>query len=121
MSSIVHIYICFDVCWLGFTYMHTITQNDKWVFVMFMQNLPSPTTGAFASQALNWMNNSGDNQQLGMKLEEKTFSDFSFQPQTKPPTTTSSSTFQSSSSMVSNSVVCFTSYNSIITYILDVQ
>ncbi|XP_050244065.1 probable WRKY transcription factor 33 [Quercus robur] len=67
-------------------------------------NLPSPTTGAFASQALNWMNNSGDNQQLGMKLEEKTFSDFSFQPQTKPATTTSSSTFQSSSSMVSNSV-----------------
>lgn len=29
-------HICFDVCWLSFTYMHTITQNDKWVFVILL-------------------------------------------------------------------------------------
>ncbi|GMY25617.1 probable WRKY transcription factor 33 [Fagus crenata] len=64
-------------------------------------NLPSPTSGAFASQAHHWMSNSGNNQQLGMKREEKTSSDFSFQPQSKP---ISSSIFQSSSNMGSESV-----------------
>ncbi|KAJ9179625.1 hypothetical protein P3X46_007975 [Hevea brasiliensis] len=60
--------------------------------------LLSPTTGAFAGQTFNWRNNSSDNQR-GVRGDGKSFSDFSFQTQTTPPT--SSSIFQSSSSLVS--------------------
>ncbi|KAF4375633.1 hypothetical protein CsatB_030211 [Cannabis sativa] len=56
--------------------------------------LPSPTTGRFASQVSSWKNSYGDNQQ-SVKQEQKSYSDFSFQTQTKPPTS-SSSMFQSS-------------------------
>ncbi|XVE76635.1 hypothetical protein DITRI_Ditri12bG0189300 [Diplodiscus trichospermus] len=50
---------------------------------------PSPTTGAFAGQTLNWTTNSNDHQQ-GNKVENSNFFDFSFQPQPRPSTTTSS-------------------------------
>ncbi|XWS60018.1 hypothetical protein CRYUN_Cryun08bG0172300 [Craigia yunnanensis] len=60
---------------------------------------PSPTTGAFSGQTLNWRSNSNDNQQ-GNKGEHNNFFDFSFQPQPRH-STTSSSTFQSSSNIVS--------------------
>ncbi|KAL5580614.1 hypothetical protein UlMin_013056 [Ulmus minor] len=53
--------------------------------------LPSPTTGSFAAA---WKSNSGNNQQ-GIKQEDKSYSDFSFHTQTRPPTS-SSSMFQSS-------------------------
>ncbi|GJV13793.1 WRKY transcription factor WRKY24 [Tanacetum coccineum] len=45
--------------------------------------LPSPTTGSFPFQAFNWKNFGGNvkNQEEGVKKEEKSFSDFSFQPQ----------------------------------------
>lgn len=71
-------------------------------FVLFMQNLSSPTTGAFAGEAFNRMSNSAENQ-LGVRGEEKFTSDFSFQPQTKP-----AAVFQSSSNMVSG--VCVNSF-----------
>ncbi|KAG9160514.1 hypothetical protein Leryth_023341 [Lithospermum erythrorhizon] len=46
--------------------------------------LPSPTTGAFPYSSFNWKNNSSSNQsQQGVKDEEKNYSDFSFQTQTK--------------------------------------
>ncbi|PWA91322.1 WRKY DNA-binding protein 33 [Artemisia annua] len=45
--------------------------------------LPSPTTGSFPFQAFNWKNFGGNvkNQEEGVKKEEKSLSDFSFQPQ----------------------------------------
>ncbi|KAK7300859.1 hypothetical protein RJT34_11710 [Clitoria ternatea] len=55
--------------------------------------LPSPTTGAFAAQRFNWKSSSGGNQQ-GVKQEDKSFSNFSFQTQPGPPAT--STTFPSS-------------------------
>jgi WRKY transcription factor 33 len=56
--------------------------------------LPSPTTGTFPSQAFNWKpNSSNNNQQQGIKQEQKNFSDFSFHTQTRPPTTSSSTSF----------------------------
>ena len=67
-------------------------------FVWFcIQILPSPTTGSFAAQAANWKTNSRNNQQ-NVKQEERNYSDFSFQSQTRPPTTTSSM-FQSSNTV----------------------
>lgn len=51
--------------------------------------LPSPTTGRFASQVSSWKNSYGDNQQ-SVKQEQKNYSDFSFQTQTRPPTSSSS-------------------------------
>ncbi|KAF5751320.1 WRKY DNA-binding protein 33 isoform 1 [Tripterygium wilfordii] len=48
--------------------------------------LPSPTTGSFAAQALNWKSNSGNNNQEFVKQEDKNYSSFSFQTQTKPQT-----------------------------------
>jgi WRKY transcription factor 33 len=75
-------------------------------FAIFMQNLASPTTGAFAGEAFNRMSNSAENQ-LGVKREEKFSSDFSFQPQTKPAAI-SSTVFQSSSNTVS--AVCVNSF-----------
>lgn len=70
--------------------------------VQLLQNLPSPTTGAFSGQAMfQNMTDSGYNQlDAGIKEEEKFSSDFSFQPQTKWPATTSSSFFQPSSTVV---------------------
>ncbi|KAF5193333.1 Wrky transcription factor, partial [Thalictrum thalictroides] len=56
--------------------------------------LPSPTTGTFPSQAFNWRANSNSFQQVGgVKQEDRNYSDFSFQPQTK---SSSGSIFQSS-------------------------
>nr|QFI57410.1 WRKY15 [Glycyrrhiza glabra] len=54
----------------------------------------SPTSEAFAGQSFNWKNSSGEDQQQGDKEDEKNYSDFSFQTQTKP-----TPVFQSSSSM----------------------
>ncbi|KAG6640271.1 hypothetical protein CIPAW_10G161600 [Carya illinoinensis] len=66
-----------------------------------LQNLPSPTTGAFSGQAMfqNMTDSGNYNQLAGMKEEEKFSSDFSFQPQTNPATTSSSSFFQPSSTV----------------------
>ncbi|KAA8517710.1 hypothetical protein F0562_015184 [Nyssa sinensis] len=50
--------------------------------------LPTPTTGTFAG--------------LAFKEEERSYSDFSFQPQTIRPATSSSSMFQSSANMISS-------------------
>jgi hypothetical protein len=72
-------------------------------FALFMQNLSSPTTGAFAGEAFNRMIGNSAEKQLGVKGEEIFTSDFSFQPQTKP-----ASVFQSSSNMVSG--VCVHSF-----------
>ncbi|KDP22813.1 hypothetical protein JCGZ_00400 [Jatropha curcas] len=66
--------------------------------------LPSPTTGSFAGQTFNWRSISSDNNdQRGVRREEKNYYDFSFPTQTNPiPTSSSSSSiFQSSSSLVS--------------------
>ncbi|KAF5744465.1 WRKY DNA-binding protein 33 isoform 1 [Tripterygium wilfordii] len=50
--------------------------------------LPSPTTGTFAAQALNWKSNSGNNNTTNnskfVKQEDNNYSSFSFQTQTKP-------------------------------------
>ncbi|GAB4860226.1 WRKY transcription factor [Ancistrocladus abbreviatus] len=70
---------------------------DSPVLLSSSNILPSPTTGAFAAQAFNWMINSGTNQQQGIKQEDKSCSDFTFQTQTRPSNDTTSSTlFQSS-------------------------
>ncbi|XVF68432.1 hypothetical protein PTKIN_Ptkin11bG0002400 [Pterospermum kingtungense] len=60
--------------------------------------LPSPTTGTFPAQALNWKSNSGNNQQ-NVKQEDKNYSDFSFQTHPRPATS-SSSMFQSSTNAI---------------------
>nr|WGV38241.1 WRKY [Loropetalum chinense var. rubrum] len=58
--------------------------------------LPSPTTGTFPTQTFNWKRDYGsNNNQSGVKQEEKNYSDFSFQTQTRPHSS-SSSIFQSS-------------------------
>ncbi|EXB78512.1 putative WRKY transcription factor 33 [Morus notabilis] len=56
--------------------------------------LPSPTTGTFAAHASNWKTTN----QQSVKQEDKNFSDFSFQTQTRPPTSSQSLIFQSSNS-----------------------
>ncbi|KAJ6878321.1 WRKY transcription factor WRKY24-like [Populus alba x Populus x berolinensis] len=60
--------------------------------------LPSPTTGTFPGQGLNWKSSSGNIQQ-NVKKEDRSFSDFSFQPPARP-STNSSAMFQSSNSTV---------------------
>ncbi|KAA8549473.1 hypothetical protein F0562_001157 [Nyssa sinensis] len=60
--------------------------------------LPSPTTGSFPLQSFNWKGNSNNNQQ-DIKQEEKNYSDFSFQPQTRPRTS-STSIFQSQTTTI---------------------
>uniref|UniRef100_A0A5B6YUL0 Putative WRKY transcription factor 33 n=1 Tax=Davidia involucrata TaxID=16924 RepID=A0A5B6YUL0_DAVIN len=60
--------------------------------------LPSPTTGSFPAQSFNWKSNSSNNQQ-GVKQEEKNYTDFSFQPQTRPPTS-STTIFQSQTTTI---------------------
>ncbi|KAK9289654.1 hypothetical protein L1049_007812 [Liquidambar formosana] len=74
---------------------------DSPAFVSSSNILPSPTTGSFAGQAFNWKGYSSDYQQ-SIKEEERNYSSFSFQPQTRPIATISSSSslFQSSSNMV---------------------
>ncbi|KAF8396989.1 hypothetical protein HHK36_018627 [Tetracentron sinense] len=67
---------------------------DSPVLLSSSNILPSPTTGTFPSQAFNWRSNSSSYQQ-GIKQEDRKYSDFSFQPQTRP-STTSASIFQSS-------------------------
>ncbi|CAK9166665.1 unnamed protein product [Ilex paraguariensis] len=49
---------------------------------------PSPTTGTFPFHTFNWKSNT--NNQLGIKQEEKNYSDFSFQPGTRPPRSSTS-------------------------------
>ncbi|XP_048431322.1 probable WRKY transcription factor 33 [Pyrus x bretschneideri] len=66
------------------------------MFLSSSNNLESPTTGAFSSQVFDWMNNTKDTQQVIRESESKMFSDFSFQPESRPATN-----LQSSSSMVS--------------------
>jgi hypothetical protein len=60
-----------------------------------MQILPSPTTGSFAPQRYNWLNNSEENHQIANETD-KSFSNFSFQNQQGPAVTGSNTTFQSS-------------------------
>ncbi|KAK3022951.1 hypothetical protein RJ639_046769 [Escallonia herrerae] len=64
------------------------------VRLLFRSILPSPTTGSFPFQAFNWK--SFNHHQEGIKQEEKNYSDFSFQTQTRPTTTT----FQSQNSRI---------------------
>ncbi|KAF8394850.1 hypothetical protein HHK36_018787 [Tetracentron sinense] len=47
--------------------------------------LPSPTTGNLPAQGFNWSSSSGTYQQ-GIKQETRNYSDFSFQPLTRPAT-----------------------------------
>ncbi|XP_010937966.1 WRKY transcription factor WRKY24 [Elaeis guineensis] len=61
--------------------------------------LASPTTGAFPSQAVNWRSTSANPQQ-GIKEENRAYSEFSFQPHTKPMNSQLAS-FQASSASVS--------------------
>lgn len=72
------------------------------------QILPSPTTGTFPSQAFNWKTHSANPQQ-GIKEESRAYSDFSFQPHTKPMNSQFTS-FQSSSAAVSTVLVLISSY-----------
>ncbi|EEF35722.1 transcription factor, putative [Ricinus communis] len=53
--------------------------------------VPSPTTGTFAGQTFNWRSNISNDNQRGFKGDEKTYSDFSFQTQTRPLLASSSS------------------------------
>ncbi|KAK6927158.1 WRKY domain [Dillenia turbinata] len=53
---------------------------DSPVLLSTSNILPSPTTGTLPAQAFNWKRNS----QQGVKQEDKSFSDFSFQPQSRP-------------------------------------
>lgn len=64
-------------------------------FVVKLQILPSPTTGAFSAQSYNWRNNSEGNQQI-VNEENKSFSNFSFQTQQGPPGNASTTNFESS-------------------------
>ena len=66
--------------------------------IEFMQILPSPTTGSFPFHAFNWKSNSNNNHR-GIKEEKKNYSDFSFQPQTRPPLS-SATNFQSQTNTV---------------------
>ncbi|XVF68434.1 hypothetical protein PTKIN_Ptkin11bG0002400 [Pterospermum kingtungense] len=68
------------------------------ILLFYVQILPSPTTGTFPAQALNWKSNSGNNQQ-NVKQEDKNYSDFSFQTHPRPATS-SSSMFQSSTNAI---------------------
>ncbi|XP_010093567.2 probable WRKY transcription factor 33 isoform X2 [Morus notabilis] len=70
------------------------------IFLSVSNALPSPTTGAFASQTFDWRSNSNDNKKE-IEEEDNFFSDFSFQPQTGSASTTSSFNFQASSNTVS--------------------
>ncbi|KAL5757035.1 hypothetical protein ACOSP7_021458 [Xanthoceras sorbifolium] len=73
---------------------------DSPVLLSSSNILPSPTTGSFPAQAFNWRNNPSNisqqqlQQQQRVKQEEKNFSDFSFQTQTRPNTISSSAMFQ---------------------------
>ncbi|CAB4315292.1 unnamed protein product [Prunus armeniaca] len=71
------------------------------MFLSSSNTLQSPTSGAFSSQIFDWMSNSKETQQ-GMEREQKMFSEFSFQPETRPAATSSSSfNIQASSNMAS--------------------
>lgn len=66
----------------------------KWMF-LDVKILPSPTTGTFSPQSFNWRGNSSNYQQ-GIKEEEMSCSNFSFEPN-KMPASAALSMFQSSS------------------------
>ncbi|KAF8397177.1 hypothetical protein HHK36_016084 [Tetracentron sinense] len=68
---------------------------DSPVLLSTSNILPSPTTGSFPAQGFNWRSNSSNYQQ-GIKQEDRNYTGFSFQPQTKSATT-SESFLQSSS------------------------
>nr|WCL15189.1 WRKY14542 [Atractylodes chinensis] len=61
---------------------------DSPVLLSSSNILPSPTTGSFPFHAFNWKNlsNNIQNQEQGIKKEQKSFSDFSFQPQSNHAT-----------------------------------
>ncbi|KAI7736654.1 hypothetical protein M8C21_031790 [Ambrosia artemisiifolia] len=61
---------------------------DSPVLLSASNILPSPTTGSFPFQAFNWKNIGGtiQNQEQSIKKEQKSFSDFSFQPKLPYPT-----------------------------------
>ncbi|XP_071737983.1 WRKY transcription factor WRKY24-like [Rutidosis leptorrhynchoides] len=60
---------------------------DSPVLLSSSHILPSPTTGSFPFNGLNWKNlsSSTQNQEQSIKKEQKSFSDFSFQPQLNHP------------------------------------
>ncbi|CAK9164133.1 unnamed protein product [Ilex paraguariensis] len=62
---------------------------DSPVLLSSSNILPSPTTGTFPVHSFNWKSNT-NNHQLGVKQEQKNYSDFSFQPQTRPPKSSTS-------------------------------
>ncbi|XP_059626415.1 WRKY transcription factor WRKY24-like [Cornus florida] len=70
---------------------------DSPVLLSSSSILPSPTTGAFPFQSFNWKSNSNNHHQ-SLKQEEN-YSDFSFQPQTRPPTS-STTIFQSQNNTI---------------------
>ncbi|KAI3806268.1 hypothetical protein L1987_22167 [Smallanthus sonchifolius] len=64
---------------------------DSPVLLSSSNILPSPTTGSFPFHAFNWKNLAGNagnvqNQEQSIKKEQKSFPDFSFQPQLNHPT-----------------------------------
>lgn len=59
---------------------------DSPVLLSSSNILPSPTTGTFPSQSFNWKGNFSNFHQ-GIKEEQRSYSDFSFQPHTRPPVT----------------------------------
>ncbi|KAI3678558.1 hypothetical protein L6452_37854 [Arctium lappa] len=61
---------------------------DSPVLLSSSNILPSPTTGSFPFHAFNWknLNNNIQNQEQSIKKEQKSFSDFSFQPQSNHTT-----------------------------------
>ncbi|XP_068668531.1 probable WRKY transcription factor 26 [Aristolochia californica] len=68
---------------------------DSPVLLSTSNILPSPTTGSFPTLSFNWKGNFSNYQQ-NIKEEQKSYSDFSFQPQAKP-INAQSSIFQTSS------------------------
>nr|AYV88110.1 WRKY33 [Magnolia lotungensis] len=72
---------------------------DSPVLLSSSNMMLSPTTGTFPTHSFNWRGSSGNYQQ-GIKEEQRSYSDFSFQPHTRPATAPQS-IFQSSSSMIS--------------------
>jgi len=94
--------ICFSLCMTcGSCFTDLLFVDVELMGLCFwIQILPSPTTGAFVSQSFNWKSSSGGNRQI-VKEEDKSFSNFSFQTQPRPPAS-STVTYQSSNVAVQN-------------------
>lgn len=70
------------ICELG---LNKWSNTDDYVLVgLNLQILPSPTTGAFAAQALNWKANSTRSSQNQEDVHSQNYSDFTFQTQSRP-------------------------------------